>query len=92
MDEDSDSSSTQSDIEDATDPNAMFRECHTGFEAFEGPELDVFSIDEIAADMDGQHNGEGKDVEGSDVMFNIDLDVEVNPDSDIDDMELSDVD
>jgi hypothetical protein len=89
MDEDSDSTSTQPDIEDAMDPNAAFGDSKV---EFEGPELDVFSIDEVAADMDGQHSGEGVDVEGGHMTFNIDLDVEVNPDSDIDEIDLSDVD
>jgi hypothetical protein len=38
-------------------------------------------MDEIAVDMDGQRSGEGADVEGGDMMFDIDLDAEVNLDS-----------
>jgi len=77
-----------SDIEDAQGPKTALNE---GQAEFEGPELNPFSIDDVARDMNGHYDGNGED-SGGEVMANIDLDFEANPDSDIDEIELSDAD
>ena len=51
----------------------------------------VFSIDEVAGDMDGYYDGEGEIDDGGEAMSNIDLDVEANPDSDIEAIVFSDI-
>ena len=84
MDEDSNSASTRSGLEDAIAPNATLSVIPA---EFEGPDLNIFSIDEISGDMDGYYDGEGD--EGGEA---IDLDMEANPDSDIEDIVLSDDD
>ena len=61
MGDDDDNSSTQLGVEDAVEPSVTFSGTQLDFE---GPELMVFSIDEVAGDMDG-HYDEGEIDEGS---------------------------
>ena len=52
----------------------------------EGPELNIFSIEDIAHDMDSYYDVNGEDGEET---TNVDLDIEPNPDSDIKNLVLS---
>ena len=54
---------------------------------FEGPELNIFSVEDVAQDMDGYYDVDGEDGE---VTADIDLDIEPNPDSDIENLVFSD--
>jgi hypothetical protein len=84
--EDVDDDSSSSNIEDADDLNIM---PHYNLPNFEGSELNPFNIDDISHDMDGYYDNDEEAAVGS---RDIDLDDEANPDSDIDNINLSDTD
>jgi hypothetical protein len=85
--EDGDGASSISDVEDTKDADNAPKE---GLAESEGPELNTFSIDDVAHNMDGQCGGDGED--GEVAVEDIDLDNEPNPDSDIENIVLSDED
>jgi hypothetical protein len=84
--EDVDDDSSSSNIEDADDLNIM---PHYNLPNFEGSKLNPFNIDDISHDMDGYYDNDEEAAVGS---RDIDLDDEANPDSDIDNINLSDTD
>jgi hypothetical protein len=85
--EDVNDDSSCSDNENTDDLRIM---PHYNFPNFEDSELNPFNIDDVTYDMDGYYdNDEKAAVVGSQ---DIDLDDEANPDSDINNTNLSDTD
>jgi len=81
IDDDDDCESSPSDVEDAVAPESHFNT------EIEGPELNVFSIGDVAHDMDGYYDVDGED--GKETA-DVNLDIEPNPDSLIENLVLSD--